>query len=432
MKADNRRFGLVVIVAGVLAAAAGPVDSAPKTQAAVDIGSRRELFVDRYLIEALDGCRLELHHPRREGVALKFDKPWEGLHSGYITVIKDGPLYRTYYRGLPKAGPDRSAAEVTAYAQSRDGITWSKPKLGIYAVGGTKENNVVLAESAPFTHNFTPFLDRRPDMPPAQRYKALGGTERTGLVAFVSPDGLHWKKLQDKAVITKGKFDSQNVAFWSPSEQRYVCYFRTWSGGGWRGLRTISRATSKDFIHWSEPERMTFGDTPIQHLYTNATQPYFRAPHIYVALPQRFFPARGAVPVEQAKDLVANPTYRVNCSDVALMTSRGGNRYDRTFMEAFIVPGSGARDWISRNNMAATGIVPAGDGRNLFMYRLSHYGQPTCHVTRYSLRLDGFISVAAPYKGGELVTRPLKFDGGQLEINFATGAGGSNGEPALR
>ena len=425
MEAHNRRFGVVVIIAGVFATAAAPGAAAQKTQTVVDIGSRRELFVDRHLIDTLTGCRLELHHPRRQSVALKFDKPWEGLHSGYITVIKDGPLYRMYYRGLPKAGRDGSAAEVTTCAQSKDGITWTKPKLGIYEVGGTKENNVVLAGSAPLSHNFTPFLDNRPGAAAAQRYKALGGTERSGLVAFVSPDGLHWKKLQDKPVITKGKFDSQNVAFWSQSEGRYVCYFRTWSGGGWSGFRTISRTTSKDFIHWSQPVAMTFGNTPMEHLYTNATQPYFRAPHIYVALPQRFFPARGAVPAEQAKALVANAAYRRNCSDVALMTSRGGNAYDRTFMEGFILPGPGARDWISRNNMAATGIVPANDGRNLFMYRLSHYGQPTCHVMRYSLRLDGFVSVRAPYKGGELVTRGLKFAGGQLEINFATSAGGS-------
>lgn len=82
MEAHNRRFGVVVIIAGVFATAAAPGAAAQKTQTVVDIGSRRELFIDRHLIDTLAGCRLELHHPRRESVALKFDKPWEGLHSG--------------------------------------------------------------------------------------------------------------------------------------------------------------------------------------------------------------------------------------------------------------------------------------------------------------------------------------------------------------
>ena len=33
-------------------------------EAALDIGSRLELFVDRYLIESLEGLSLELHSPQ--------------------------------------------------------------------------------------------------------------------------------------------------------------------------------------------------------------------------------------------------------------------------------------------------------------------------------------------------------------------------------
>ena len=54
-----------------------------------------------------------------------------------------------------------------------------------------------------------------------------------------------------------------------------------------------------------------------------------------------------------------------------------------------------------------------------------NYGQPTSHLRRYSLRVDGFISVHAPYAGGELITKPVRFKGGSLDLNFATSAGGS-------
>ena len=51
------------------------------------------------------------------------------------------------------------------------------------------------------------------------------------------------------------------------------------------------------------------------------------------------------------------------------------------------------------------------------IYVQRHYGLKTSHLERLALRLDGFASVHAPYAGGELWTRPLRFAGGQLEIN---------------
>jgi len=390
----------------------------------IDIGSRLELFVDPFIINKLINTRRQMHKPIREKPALYFDKEWEGKFSGYVTVLKDTSLYRMYYRGLPVAGRDGGTAEVTAYAESVDGIHWEKPSLGLFKVMNSLENNVVLANTPPFSHNFSPFIDTRPGVPADERYKALGGTEASGLVAFVSADGLEWRKLREEPVLTDGMFDSQNVAFWSEHEGRYICYFRTWTGKGYNGFRSISRATSTDFITWSDATPMAFGDTPFEHLYTNATQPYFRAPHIYLALPNRFFPDKAAFEESEASSLVDNPNYRIASSDAVLMSSRGGTLYDRSFMEAFIPPGPEDRDWVSRNNMPAWGIVPGND-RELFIYRLGHYAQASSHLIRYRLRLDGFVSVRAPYSGGEMITRPFRFKGSELYLNFATSAAGS-------
>src|ERR1051325_4978561 len=219
----------------------------------LDLGSRRELFVDHFLIAKRDGAQLKLHEPRREGVAVKFDKPWEGGFSGYTTIIKDGGLYRMYYRGLPVAGRDGSAEANVCYAESKDGIVWTKPNLGLFEISGTRENNVVLT-NAPFTHNFSPFLDERPGVGAPEEFKALTGTVKTDLHSFKSADGIRWSELQSDAVFTNGVFDSQNVSFWSASEQQYVCYFRTWKKVG-EGFRWISRTTSKDFTIWTEPVR---------------------------------------------------------------------------------------------------------------------------------------------------------------------------------
>ena len=46
-------------------------------------------------------------------------------------------------------------------------------------------------------------------------------------------------------------------------------------------------------------------------------------------------------------------------------------------------------------------------------------------LRRFTLRVDGFVSVYASLHGGEMITKPLIFEGNRLQINFATSAGGS-------
>jgi hypothetical protein len=46
-------------------------------------------------------------------------------------------------------------------------------------------------------------------------------------------------------------------------------------------------------------------------------------------------------------------------------------------------------------------------------------------MRRYVLRVDGFVSVQSPMVGGEMVTKPLVFEGKRLVINFGTSAAGS-------
>jgi len=136
---------------------------------------------------------------------------------------------------------------------------------------------------------------------------------------------------------------------------------------------------------------------PGEHLYTPCTQPYFRAPHIYFALPTRFMAKRGAA------------------TDILFMSARGSALFDREFTQSFIRPGIGASGWANRANYAAIGIHQTGPAEmSLFL----------TGGRRYTLRLDGIASVNAPLEGGELVTKTLKFAGKQLEINYSTSAAG--------
>lgn len=368
----------------------------------IDLGSRRELFVDRFLIEGMSGVELRLHQPQ---LAPPMDEPADDLEYG--TVIKDGDLFRLYTRAGRGARFDGDESEVTRYCESTDGIHWTRPTLGLHEIDGSRDNNVILHERS-VCHNFSPFLDTRPGVPADERFKALAGVIHRnpggGLVAFASGDGIHWRKLRDTPVMTKGAFDSQNVSFWSESEKKYVAYVRTFTTGvstatEWRldGLRSVSRATSDDFLHWTEPVPL-HPNFPGEHIYTTLTHPYFRAPHIYVALPTRFHPDRGS------------------STDILFMTVRGDRPFDRTFREAFIRPGLDPARWGNRSNYAALNVVPTGPAE------MSIYTTP---FRRFTLRTDGFASVHGAADPGELRTRPLVFAGDELSLNYSTSAGGS-------
>src|SRR5205807_9996097 len=148
----------------------------------------------------------------------------------------------------------------------------------------------------------------------------------------------------------------------SEHEGCYVCCFRVCE----KGVRRIARTTSKDFVTWSGPVLMGYGDRPVEHLYTNQTSPYFRAPHRYVGIAARFFPGRQVLNAEQAKAINVDPGYFKDCSDGVLLTTRGGDHYDRTFMEGFLNPGIGLENWVSRTNYPALNVVQTGPSEMSF------------------------------------------------------------------
>lgn len=414
----RRDFGLS-LGAGAVAASAKPADGA------VQIGTRRELFVDRELIADLRGAELRAGSPVDAGVSLRLDQPWEGRFSTYTTALHDQGRFRLYYRGT-SISKDGGSNEVTCCAESSDGIRWHRPDLGFYEAAGTRNNNVILAGDPPFSHNFTPFIDTRPGVPEAERYKALAGYAKTGLVAFVSADGLRWKRLRDEPALPPPRtfaLDSQNIAFWSAHEGRYVLYYRTWKRIGKTNFRWTSRAVSDDFLHFTPTGEMDFGNAPPEQLYTNQTSQYFRAPHIYIGICARFMPGRQVLSEAQAKAVRVDPRYFKDCSDAVMVSSRGGNQYTRTFMEAFLRPGVGLENWVSRSNYPALNVVQTGPSV-MSLYVNRNYGQPTSYVRRYELRLDGFASAHAGYAGGELVTKPLIVGGSELELNYSTSAAG--------
>lgn len=444
MKLPNGLGSLTLLMLTTTVAPASPV---------IELGSRRELLVDDYLIGTMTGLELRLHSPVPQEVVLVRDAPWEGSGSDFEVLIREEGLIRMYYIGNELTNADGTKLHIdpqtnrrreiyACYAESRDGIHWTKPNLGLVEFHGSTANNIVW--SAPELDNFTPFKDPNPDCRPGERYKAMSAGPG-GLYALKSADGIHWSRLAERPVITTGMFDTQNNAFWDPVRRHYWCYVRSFHGPDGKpttdtktGVRDILVATSTDFLTWTAPEPLAYPGARDEALYTNAIQPYYRAPHLFVGFPARYMDrefspaAMQALPDPRHRErrMAFSPRYGTTVTDGLFMTSRDGRTFHR-WGEAFVRPGPQRRDnWVYGDGFVSLGLLempaedPTAEPELMLYYHDDHWKGPT-RLRRYTLRVDGFVSLHAAQAPGEFVSKPLTFAGDSLSLNFATSAAGS-------
>ncbi len=413
----------------------------------VNIGSRLELFVDHELIQSLTGgAQLRLHQPVRREIVFHTDAPWEGNACGYPSIVPADGGYRIYYHGghYRHSGPAAQALEEhpwgLCYIESDDGLTWRRPTVGLFEFQGSRSNNIVLTPEAAAEVGGDPahtavLRDENPDCPAEARYKVviLGGPP-TGLYLLQSADGARFAPASREPIITEGAFDSQNLLFWDSVRREYREYHRGFNND----MRDILTATSPDPLHFPAPEWLQYPGAPTEQLYTNQILPYPRAPHLFVGFPARYQEREWSEPLyalpgleERLARAKAHPRYGSAITDAVFMTSRDGLSFNR-WPEAFIRPGPRQRgSWVYGDNYMFWGMIETPSETEdappeLSFYASDDYWEGTCNsVRRYTLRLDGFVSVNAPLAGGEVVTKPLTFEGGNLALNIETsGAGG--------
>ena len=177
----------------------------------IDIGTNRQLFLDDLIIDTMSGARRTMHSPTRRETVLVGDKPWDQASVAFMSIIRDGDLYRGYYRCDHMTSDRVSNPRHTAYAESADGIHWDKPSLGLKEFQGSKDNNLVWMGPGA---NLCVFIDINPVEPPERRYKAVVRTGRLEaealgasgpcVLALSSEDGINWGLIQD-APISDGR-----------------------------------------------------------------------------------------------------------------------------------------------------------------------------------------------------------------------------------
>ena len=472
MKLDFRHVGITRIsgVAALCMVVALHMSVGASTPA-IDVGDRLEVFWDDAVVDLRETtARRVVHQPEYVGVAMRHDAPWEGDGSDFHNILEDvdakGKLYRMYYLGwafgdqcVPSKMTIPHSGIRVCYAESRDGVAWTKPNLGLCEFNGSKTNNILFnARAFGFGwDNFMVFKDGNPACPPDARYKAVARIEGAfgagdagkggGLGCFLSADGIHFRP--GWLLTRDGAFDSLNLAFWDATRGEYHCYFRgfhqvTSERNGDLGVRDVRHMVSKDFRNWTEAKRIDFqpdeNGAPAEDyaLYTNVVQPYPRAPHLFVGFPSRYVERKAWTPNYDRLPGVENRRYRSGKSprhglvvtDCVFMMTRDGQRFHRED-DAFMRPGpENPLNWVYGDCYPSRGLPlvaarrPGADPELAFYTFEGHWSGGGEDVLRWVLRQDGFVSRHAPYAGAKVVTKPLVFDGDELLLNFSTSARG--------
>ena len=299
---------------------------------------------------------------------------------GWTSVWRDPQTgkYQLWYQAYAgrRAG-DKRLECVVCYAESDDGVNFTKPELPLFPFKDHATTNIVLIGSGGYGDRYCNSVLVEPHDPdPARRYKMAyydwsqrDGREYPGLHLAFSPDGIHWTKYDssgplyltsygargtqppyaDESPYTEATAAGKPVRktwnypltmadavdlFFDPRREAYVICGKMWmdapdGGSAWK--HAMGRIESKDLVHWSKPEfilSVDDADGPDAEFHTS---PVFFHHDRYLSLNQIFDrKAKGAI-------------------DIELMSSRDGLAWERPFRGQYFLPRSKAGLFDSRS-----------------------------------------------------------------------------------
>jgi len=271
---------------------------------ALNIGSMKQLFLDDYLIDQMQGVHRRLHHPSRcaDNPLVVGDKPWEiprrgvnagtYLFGGTVMFDEEEQQFKMWYRTdqiLPsEPSSDKSiryrvppGGYRTLYAVSREGLYWEKPNLGLVEHEGSRNNNLLPVEIGGEGYiRRSMIIKDYQERDPEKRYKILFMDKtdpseelnqsdqwtQWGLKKAYSSDGIHWRTGVGRPIRFERKLRelraNGELFGWDPKLQRYVFFTlrshpemvpASVDGRLVRHEDAITRITSRDFETWGEP-----------------------------------------------------------------------------------------------------------------------------------------------------------------------------------
>ena len=372
------------------------------------------LFIDDFLIAKSRGLTRTTHQPERVPVpVLAEDRP-----VFYLKVLHDADLgrHRMWYNKM-------DPVLCYAYAESWDGIAWSRPDVGLVEISGSKANNVIDAPRKSF--GFFMVDEGRGYSPPARRYKIAfykqkgGGIKATGMWVAFSADGMRFSEPAGGPVIPEYAADGTSVisdiieGVWDPFRSEYLVACKQW-GSGYPGKagnakdgmrRVVGLTTSKDFISWEKPVTIVRPDPAngMEEFY--GFKPLMRG-NLYLGFLRVL---RDDLPADRD-----GPVQGIGWTE--LMTSRDGRNWLR-HRDRFLDRDPRTGEWDHAMAWYAD-CLTVGDQEYIYYggYSTGHKGGER-KLGLGILRKNGFVSRDAGREGGTLTTPPVALAGRSLLVN---------------
>jgi len=361
------------------------------------------LFLDGWTLEFLRGFERRVKQPvKHEGnPILAPERPHEFSRVQlYGTVLRDpaSGLFKMWYSTHKLT----ERVSTLCYATSADGYSWERPDLDV--VAGT---NIVLDRTLS-PHGPSVLLDGR-DPDPSRRYKLLmKPNDRTGIDAFFSPEGIHWRQAQPEPVIDLNS-DSHIGLYRDSGTGLYQASLRALKGD-----RRAWRTESEDFIHWRRPVMALepdVADPPQTQIYGLQMTPYG---NYVMGWASMFHPFESDMRWEKSNGTM----------DVSLAYSRGGTCWHRAEVGRPFIANGAPGEWDQQLVIPATGpVLLENEMRFYYAGARYHHGgyrerpdEKMC-IGAASLRPDGFVALFAGEDGSELLTRPFALHAPEIYVN---------------
>ena len=398
------------------------------------VSTHPQLFLDDYLIDELRNVRRELQSPVKhpDNPLIIQEHGWEAnAISVYGTVLHDAQAERFHCwylasRGIPKVPdtPEGSAMSkyYTCYAESPDGIGWTKPMVNSQPFGGFQPNNIVI----PGSHSIC-VIETPEDPDPNRRFKAGGG----GVFGF-SPDGINWDVRSWRDVI--GKNDTgTSIVRWG---NKWIAFVRNQeSDDRPKGnlQRAVAISESDDFEHWTPKKTIWMTDATDGHPWT---QPYGLCVTAYGDQ------LIGVLPLLRLEPFEGNNS--VGDMELQLMSSRDGRSWQRVADRTVLFDPSPNgpiedRPWDNYAYPSST-LLNVGDQVRLYYSGTNgRHGEGKtpegramadkrhCGIGLATLAADRFVALRPDHKTSEpavLRTKPLTAAGNALILNADLGLNG--------
>ena len=332
-----------------------------------------ELFLDDEMISYTRNIRREIRQPRKHkgNPIITGEYPWEDKHvTVYGSVLPDEErgVLRMWYNAY---GQDYYNQQMMAYAESEDGISWTKPMMDYCSWPGHTKTNLLMGPD-PNLHG--PCVIRNPDTTDTERrflllfdsyeqYHPDTASLVTGRACYAaeSPDGFRWNPAKGRLAFD-GKADSAQCVIWEPSVEKFRAYARLTSQDAFgQRIRIFRLIESPDFVNWEEPRELIRPDaqdggpdTQLQQLAVT------RFDGIYVGLLGLFriqrYVEKGSGGIDEGNQL----------DDIQLVTSRDGVRFTRAADRAIFLPKSLPPNWGTGGQRMASHMLLHND--TVFIY----------------------------------------------------------------